>query len=442
MKYPTAGKVKTRLGRRIGMLGALRLYEKLLRRTLGIAADAKRLLAHLDLFLFYDPPHRGMESRESYPGPWNFVPQAPGHLGEKMRAAFRYARERGYRQVALIGSDVADLASSDIAAAFQGLEKDPVVLGPARDGGFYLIGLSVCSDVPFRFESWSTPSVYDRTRAVFRKAGLSVKRLPMRRDVDREEDLTYLQEQPFFREQVSIIIPFLTTSRSLAALIQRLETQLWPDDEILLVKGCEHHRGFRPEETHLRSGHWDASSEFVTPRSRLVLAPKGRGIQQNRGAREARGSLLWFHHADCLPPQNFGYHLRKLSHGSRFSVGCFALRFLTERPALQWISQWANFRARVLKLPYGDQGLFCQRHMFDRVGGFQRAYLMEDVEFVRKSRKLGQLLFVPEPMYASPRKYLQKGILLTSFQNHLLILLHLMGVRDKRLYAIYYRSSG
>jgi len=64
---------------------------------------------------------------------------------------------------------------------------------------------------------------------------------------------------------------------------------------------------------------------------------------------------------------------------------------------------------------------------------------MEDVDFVRNCKKMGKLLIVPQPIHSSPQRYLRKGVLRASFQNHFLILLYFLGVSDKRLYEYYYK---
>jgi GT2 family glycosyltransferase len=96
----------------------------------------------------------------------------------------------------------------------------------------------------------------------------------------------------------------------------------------------------------------------------------------------------------------------------------------------------------VFKLPYGDQGLFCRREVFERVGGFGRSYLMEDVDLVGKFRKMGQgrgaISILPAPVYSSSDRYLRKGILKASFLNHLTFLLAALGRDERILYRKYY----
>jgi GT2 family glycosyltransferase len=92
----------------------------------------------------------------------------------------------------------------------------------------------------------------------------------------------------------------------------------------------------------------------------------------------------------------------------------------------------------LFKLPYGDQGLFCKREFFDKAGGFGRRYVLEDVDLVGKLRRLGQISFVPVVAYSSPDRYLRKGILKASLQNHLTFLLGALGRDERVLYRRYY----
>jgi uncharacterized protein len=424
LRYPVPGKVKTRLAAGIGAVTAASIYQQLVRRTLGVAADYQRLRGEVELFVFFHPREQEAEIRTSYPGPWQFVAQTAGHLGEKMAAAFRFCQGRGYRQGVLIGSDIADFTATDLDEAFGAFTKSQAVLGPAADGGFYLLGLDRPCPGVFQFTEWGTGGVFKRSRETLETAGLAVHTLAVRHDIDRAADLAYLLGQSYFGERLSIIVPTLSSVDTLRPWLAALEAQLWPRDEIIVVKGDD---PGPPKPVDLSS------------RCRLITSPRGRGRQLNRGAAAAHGDLLWFLHDDCVPPANFGHHIRQAVLAPRAALGCFRLAFRPTNPALHLIARWANWRTRIWKLPYGDQGIFCRRDTFDQVGGFRRAYLLEDVELVRAARKLGALLLVPATIHTSPRRYLAGGILRTSLNNHVLMMLYYLGVSDRKLYARYYR---
>jgi uncharacterized protein len=426
LRYPEPGKVKSRLAADIGQQQATDLYARLVRRSLGIAGDLKRARGDLEVLLFFHPPEREKAVQQSYPGPWQFVPQTGCDLGERMAHAFCYAQCRGWQHAVLIGTDIADLRISDLDEAFQALEEGQAVLGPAADGGYYLIGLNRPCGAVFQSQAWGSESVFERTRATLGTRGFSVKILKQRTDVDRQEDLSHPGLRDLVRHRVSVVIPTLQPVDDLQPLLTALETQLWPEDEIILVQGREHSQDGR---------------SVPPPRVRMLRSPQGRGLQLNCGARAARGDLLWFLHSDCLPPVNFGYHIRKLTNAPQMALGCFQLAFHPTSAALNLIAWWAGMRTRYFGLPYGDQGLFCRRETFEKVSGFRQPLLMEDVDLVRSLRRLGRILVIPDPIATSPDRYVKGGIIKNSLRNHLLLLLYRLGVDDRTLYSLYYRGQ-
>ncbi|HBZ54037.1 MAG TPA: hypothetical protein DEO88_01415 [Syntrophobacteraceae bacterium] len=424
LRYPEPGRVKTRLAAGMGAAPAAAFYERLLRRTLGIVADFWENHRDVEIVLFFDPMEREAEVRWAFPGPWRFVAQPSGHLGERMRAACDLGSGQAERHSVVIGCDIGDLQSADLDDAFRALNHCDAVLGPARDGGFYLIGLARRCDAVFLPASWGGSEVCGRALATLQREGLTVALGKERNDIDRVEDLMRLPGRDYFDRRVAIIIPFLGSPSRLEKLLEFLEPQLWPADEIILVSG---------------EGLPGTATCRISARTRMVRARRGRGLQLNCGVRESRSDLLWFLHEDSTPPPNFAYHVRKLVLSQHHSLGCFRLAFDGHSRALALIARWANIRTSILQLPYGDQGIFCERATYDQLNGFRRAYIMEDVDFVRSARRLGKLLIIPQPLRTSPARYVKCGILRASLVNHLLFGLYLAGIDDRKLYSWYYR---
>ncbi|RMF88603.1 MAG: glycosyltransferase [Nitrospinota bacterium] len=190
-KYPEPGKVKTRLGKEIGFDRAAALYGWLLQQNLS------RLLhppPPFSLFLFYDPVVPLVAYRR-WLGAYSFVPQEGRDLGERMYQAFDYLFARGFGHVLLVGSDIPRLDQSLIRQAFALLRHHDVVLGPAEDGGYYLIGLrppplpSLFHEIP-----WSTSTVLEQTLERVRQACLSCRLVEKRRDIDTVDDLLAFPE--------------------------------------------------------------------------------------------------------------------------------------------------------------------------------------------------------------------------------------------------------
>ena len=477
MRFPEPGKVKSRLAAALGEESALAVYTRLVRRTLGVAADFKRLRPGAEIHLFFSPADKKERFASSYPGPRDFIAQEGAHLGERMERAFLWAREKGFDRAVMVGSDIADLAASDLDEAFEALASGDAVLGPASDGGFYLIGLKSRSGNPgvsiFRHERWGTEEIFRRTRDELLRSGLSVRLVAKRCDIDTPGDALRLgasrgapsappdsrshalpaetPETPgassraapamlpdgpspgslLFASRLTIVIPTLGPPERLRPLLDTLEAGLWPGDSIIVVHGG-------PDSERLESAD---RVEAPGSGTRWIASPPGRGVQMNRGAGEATGDVLWFLHGDSTPPPHFAYQVRKILEAPRASFGCFHLGFLPSTPLLEAIARWANFRTRRLKLPYGDQGFFCRRETFVELGGFQKRFIMEDVDFAKRARSRGELLLLPDTLYTSPGRYLEKGVLRASLQNHLLRFLHFLGVEDEKLYALYYGKA-
>lgn len=439
MRYPEAGKVKSRLAASMGPHEAACQYEKMVRMTLGAVSDFHRTQPDVDLSIHFTPPERAEEMRKRFPGPWRFILQEGGHLGDRMHRSMERAFAEGFSHVILVGTDIAWLEPADFKEAFEKLAAGHAVLGPAMDEGFYLVGLDRPCSEAFAPEEWGTDGISRRTEALLCAAGRSVRYVALKRDIDREEDFELVRSDPRFRERLSVIIPTMNPLASLEPLIEKLDDILWPGDEVIVVSSSP--------VSVMEQGTWKwpkgpkgltGPQDVTASRVRVMHAPRGRGLQLNAGARAARGGLLLFLHDDCAPPPSLASSVRKLAAAPDMSLGCFHLAFSPTNRSLDLIALWANLRTRLFKLPYGDQGLFCRRETFEEIGGFQNPYLLEDVDLVHRARRRGKLLFLPETITASSRRYVQQGVLSASMSNHLILLSYILGASNSRLYDRYY----
>lgn len=187
-KVPEPGRVKTRLADTLGPERAAEIYHAMGR---GIVDGVRN--GDWTTMVCHAPDDGGSAMRE-----WlgddglQFTPQGPGDLGARMDRAFRhaFAKSNAEMTVCLIGTDAPDLTAPLVAEAFDRLEIGAdVVLGPALDGGYYLVGLSSPAPTLFEDISWSTPEVLATTRLRIREAGLRSSELRTLRDVDEVEDL-------------------------------------------------------------------------------------------------------------------------------------------------------------------------------------------------------------------------------------------------------------
>jgi uncharacterized protein len=185
LKAPRPGQVKTRLAAEIGDAAAARVYRELAERVLAQTAPVEREYLRL---VFFAPPEARAEVSQWLPAE-TLVAQEGDDLGQRMHAAFAVAFARGATRAALIGTDVPRLSRTHVLEALAALERCPVVLGPATDGGYYLVGLREPRPELFRDVAWGTSSVRATTLDRAASLGLAVHLLPPLRDVDTAADL-------------------------------------------------------------------------------------------------------------------------------------------------------------------------------------------------------------------------------------------------------------
>lgn len=184
VKEPVAGKVKSRLAATTGPEKACEIYRRLLLRTREML---RKVECSVRISFAEAPVADDIWSREGH----QIFTQCDGDLGEKMLFDLTRAFGEGYQRVCLIGSDILDVVANDIADAFDSLAAADVVLGPAHDGGYYLIGCDRKTDPAplFRNVTWGGISVLKETLGILGKEGWSYILLEKRRDVDRSEDV-------------------------------------------------------------------------------------------------------------------------------------------------------------------------------------------------------------------------------------------------------------
>jgi rSAM/selenodomain-associated transferase 1 len=179
VRKPELGKVKTRLAAEIGEEEALKVYVKLLEHTRQIASRTE--VGH---FVF--------EAGESSGDFWKHFArqeQQGADLGTRMKNAFTLVFEKGYEKAVIIGSDCLELTSDCLNRAFLFLDDADVVVGPANDGGYYLLGMKKLYVELFEGKQWSTEHVFAATIRNIEQLGLTYKLLKVLNDVDEKKDV-------------------------------------------------------------------------------------------------------------------------------------------------------------------------------------------------------------------------------------------------------------
>lgn len=193
-REPVLGRVKTRLAAGIGAEAALAIYRELLALTAAAVAAAQ---VPATVWLAEAPAaFEPGQARPEWPGlPWRVQPAA-GSLGERMAQAFGEAFAAGAGRVVIIGTDCPGLSAELLRQAFDQLLSHDLVVGPADDGGYYLIGMTELHPALFANKAWSTATVLPDTLADAARLGLRVAQLPTLHDVDSAQDLATWRGHP------------------------------------------------------------------------------------------------------------------------------------------------------------------------------------------------------------------------------------------------------
>jgi uncharacterized protein len=181
-RNPELSKVKTRLASAIGDGYALAIYLKLAEHTRSVcgALDVGKVVCYSEYIDHEDAWSDSLYSKALQRG---------NDLGERMSNAFQDGFSKGYKQICIIGTDCLELSATEIKNAFRALSDHEVVVGPAVDGGYYLLGMNTLHDTLLKNKHWSTSTVLAETLAACDKLGVSVAELAPLRDIDTLDDL-------------------------------------------------------------------------------------------------------------------------------------------------------------------------------------------------------------------------------------------------------------
>jgi rSAM/selenodomain-associated transferase 2 len=218
---------------------------------------------------------------------------------------------------------------------------------------------------------------------------------------------------------ISVIIPTLNEAGCLGAMLKEVRKQ--QPAEIIVVDG----------------GSSDATCELARVADRLLHGPRGRAAQMNFGAIQAKGDILLFLHADCTLEAGALQAVEQCLRQRGVAAGCFRMSVLASGLLYRLIGACATARVRMTGLIYGDQGLFVERRLFQKIGGFPELRLMEDVFISKRLRRQGRIVVAPRRIFVSPRRWQRQGILHQTLRNWTLTTLAAGGVHPNRLAAFY-----
>lgn len=216
LKYPTPGRVKTRLAAEVGAEAAAAVYRACVEVTLERLAPLRAVIT-----LCVDPPEAVAAAQAWLGDGWSIRPQRGATLGDRLAEATGAAFADGAQRVVVIGTDSPWLRASDVEAAFGALGHADAVVGPAADGGYYLIGLARPAPQLFTGIAWGSASVYEATLATARRLGLRVQALAVGYDLDTVEDVERFLEQ----ERSSLCRSSQRISTTLETIVRGVKTQ-------------------------------------------------------------------------------------------------------------------------------------------------------------------------------------------------------------------------
>jgi rSAM/selenodomain-associated transferase 2 len=226
--------------------------------------------------------------------------------------------------------------------------------------------------------------------------------------------------------RLSIVMPALNEAAGIAQTLSRLQPLRARGHEVIVVDG----------------GSTDATSDLAAPLAdRVLRAPRGRARQMNEGARNARGDVLLFLHADTrLPDDADATILEGLARSGR-AWGRFDVAIEGNHPLLRVISAAMNLRSRVSAVCTGDQAIFVERSRFEAVGGFPPIALMEDIALSKRLRRGSRPLCLRARAVTSGRRWEERGVWRTMALMWWLRLRYFLGASPERLRRVYESES-
>lgn len=225
---------------------------------------------------------------------------------------------------------------------------------------------------------------------------------------------------------ISIIIPVLNEEEHIGKLLAYLKKQTSSKnhiEEILIVDG----------------GSLDNTLNIATKHGATIFSSaKGRAKQMNFGAKKATGDILYFLHADTLPPKNFDAYISKaVSEGKE--AGCFRMRFDSNSLILKLFAWFTKMNYTICR--GGDQSLFISQELFFKTNGFNEDYIIyEDNEFIGRLYKITQFKVLSQRVRTSARKYEENGLLRLQYHFSIIHLKKLFGAPPSALYDYYKRK--
>jgi len=430
-KAPVPGQVKTRLIPKLGEAGATKLHEAFVEDTLTMVSTLAEVF---DIEL-----HTDVQTNA-----WSWLGvrriQREGDLGTKLYAALSEALGSGRPLALIVGSDSPTLPAEfleDLARV-----NADVALGPAKDGGFYAIGCRATHPEMFAGVTWSSANTRAQTKDAVRRCNLEIAEGREWFDVDEPEDLDLLvQSKPAGRTLnvlkdlgvmlsspwISIVIPTLNEAASIGHTLETV-LALGNGAQVIVADGQS------DDETARIAREYPVT---------VLSSSRGRGLQLRTGAEQATGEVLWFLHADSIPPPDSHHQIREALQSPQIAGGNFDLLFDGDSRAARQLTRIYP-HLRKLGLCYGDSGIFVRREVYQAAGGFRAYPIFEDLDLIKRIRRHGRFLHLDSQIVTSSRRFEGRNFGLTFAKWTAMQIMYWAGVHPEVLGCWYapIRSRG
>jgi uncharacterized protein len=422
LKAPRDGQVKTRLARSVGGDEALRIYRSLAEAQVRQLPPGWRTEVHF-------APADAEAEMKGWLGESTermmYRPQNDGDLGARLVAGFASAFADGGSPVIAIGGDCPELDAACLENARLALREADVVLGPATDGGYYLIGLNRPAPELFDDVPWSTPRVLEITRARADATGLRYRLLEPKTDIDDAESWAHYAQTSMHSSGplLTVIMPVLNEAAGIQSAVRAARNAL-PGMRVIVVDG----------------GSSDGTAALArSAGAEIAFSVRGRGLQLAAGAALASTEWLLFLHADTTLPDAAAHIIDDFTRQPGARVATFRLRFDRAGWFLRaccWFTRFDTVFTR-----FGDQGMLIRADFYRALGGFPAWALFEDVALLQRARRSTRVCSLTAAVTTSARRFEQFGHVRQQWLNARLLCRYLLGTPPDRLAEIYRASA-
>ncbi len=203
-------------------------------------------------------------------------------------------------------------------------------------------------------------------------------------------------------DALAIVVPTLNEAEGVGAFVRHLRA-VAPQAELVVVDG----------------GSEDATVERLDELGVRIVrdAGRGRAVQMNAGAAASSAPNLLFLHADTRLPVGVARRVAETLTPPQVAIGAFSLRLDSRSRGLALVELGIRLRTRFARMPYGDQALFLRREVFELLGGYRELDSFEDSDLVRRARRLGSLVVLPDEVVTSARRWHTEGVLRLTASN-------------------------